>query len=646
MDDSRVPLRAELQTGATPEGGAPDRVWPGAPGGWPLALRVIQDWSPLIVVLAFVGLGIRYVQESPPFTKPDEIYHYSYVVYLHAHHALPTVELHLPRGASRPLVELEGHQPPLYYVVVAALTRGDPSMAEPLRRPNPHYLSTSVGNRNMLIVPISEETAGPAFRAFYVGRYVSLVFGVIAILSGFLALRTFLSTWLATTAMTVMAFDPQFVFISTSFSNDLAGAAFATLGICLLLESWKRGLDLKRGALVGIVIGLGTLAKLSALGLIAPFLVLAVWQLGRDRRARAPGGIAAGILAILTLDGWWFVRNERLYGDPFALSVLRVLMGQRTSPPTTKDVHDLLDFIWKSYWLDFSQGGLVFASATIYRLLGGAVVLACLGACWAFCRRPTLRVPMLILIGWFAIVVVSLLRLTAATTAPMGGGRLLFPAALPVAATLSIGWASIPRLRFGPWLPVPAAIALVVFSILAPGTYLGPSFPRPVLTDALSRQPEHVAQVRFGSSIELVGYDVQTSASDDVLHVTYDWLPRSAISTDYSVFLQEIVHQPDGHDSTLVQINTYPSYGMSPTSTWRPWTYVVDQLDLSLKEPRLPLAENQRIIVISGLYDFKTMQRLSASANPGVPSSIYEGAIVLSGIRFDTTGQPRLDFSR
>src|SRR5690242_17789566 len=69
----------------------------------------------VVFVLAFI-VRVAYAFVTPPFEAPDEYSHYSYVKFLHTFHQLPVQ----PNPAAHP-EELEMHQPPLYYILVAPL---------------------------------------------------------------------------------------------------------------------------------------------------------------------------------------------------------------------------------------------------------------------------------------------------------------------------------------------------------------------------------------------------------------------------------------------------------------------------------------------------------------------------------------------
>ncbi len=136
-------------------------------------------------------------------------------------------------------------------------------------------------------------------------------------------------------------------------------------------------------------------------------------------------GCLVGLLA-LTIDSWWFWRNWQLYGDPSTTSLLGVLLGERDQPATVEAVRDLLKFVGKAYWLDFSPGGILFADAALYWILGIVNAIAMVGAIIACVRRPVVRPLLLLTWGWFALVLIALLRMSLSTSIFMGGGPATF----------------------------------------------------------------------------------------------------------------------------------------------------------------------------------------------------------------------------
>ncbi len=562
------------------------------------------------LLCVFLGLGIWYALDNPLYSKPDEAYHYLYTLYLKAGNGLPTVDMSRVGKDNHAPLEKEAHQPPAYYAAVAGLASLlGMQDRQPAPSINPHFLATAAGNRNPWVPPYVSPADAPIF---FTGRFVSLWCGLIALLCIYLLARRFLPWPIALLSAAFTGLNAQFLFISTSFSNDMAGVALACAGLWLLGITIQEGLNARRGLLLGFVIALAGLTKLGGFGLLAPLAVIALWQAWKTRRLwpLVWAGLAAVVVAVVC--SWWFWHNWRLYGDPLATNALMALMGPRVEPLTWDEFGSLLGFLWKAYWLDFSPGGILFAEPLVYWLIGLVCILAVVGSTLALVRDRSIRPLFLLTWGWFAVVCGSMLRMTTATAVFMGGGRLLFPAAAAVGVTMAVGLAEL-GFRRAIW---PAALALLLgaYALGAPIRYLHPTYPRPLLAENLVRSPTHLSGARFGDDVcELLGYDtalVPDAAGQPTLEITYYWRALQGADRNFSVF----VHLA-GQDqpAPVAQLDTYPGYGSFPTTVWRNDRIFIDRLSL-------PLPENSGAIdgkLSTGLYDFQTMERLPAFSQQG-----------------------------
>ena len=569
-----------------------------------------EAFAVVVLLCVFLGLGTWYALDNPLYSKPDEVYHYQYTLYLKAGNGLPTVDMSREGKDNHAPLEKEAQQPPAYYAGVAGLASLlGMQDRQPVPSINPHFLATSKGNRNPWVPPYVSPGAAPIF---FTGRLVSLLCGIVALLCVYLLAQRFLSWPIALVAVALTGLNPQFLFIATAFSNDMAGVAFVSMGLWLLGIAIQEGLNARRGILLGFVIALAALTKLGGFGLLIPLGVIALWQAWKTRRIwpLVWAGLAALIVAFVC--SWWLWRNWSLYKDPFATNVLIALMGPRVEPMTWDEYGSLLGFLWKAYWLDFSPGGILFAEPVVYRLIGLVCILAIIGSILALVRDRSKRPLFLLIWGWFAVVCVSLFRMTTATAVFMGGGRLLFPAAVTIGITLAVGLA---ELGFRHAI-LPAAIALLlgVYAIAAPIRYLHPVYPRPLLTETLQHAPTHLSGARFGDNVgELLGYDLALVADvsgQQALEITNYWRTLQGIDRNFSVFIHLA-----GQDQPMpiAQLDTYPDYGSFPTTVWRSDRIFVDRLSL-------PLPENASAIngeLLTGLYYFPTMERLPAFNQQG-----------------------------
>ena len=118
--------------------------------------------------------------------------------------------------------------------------------------------------------------------------------------------------------------------------------------------------------------------------------------------------------------------------------------------------------------------------------------------------------------------------------------------------------------------------------------------------------PTHVQAARFGSSVELLGYDLADTAGvpGSLLAVTLHWHALHTPDGNYHAF----VHLLDAEGNTLAQHDGPPGAGgrTLPTLGWLPGEYIVDEHPLQLP-PDLPGGE---YLLGVGLYDPISRQRL------------------------------------
>ena len=312
-----------------------------------------------ILALYFIAC-LAYGIVNPPFESPDEIYHFDYIEAVLRNHQLPIAQATIS----------EYHQSPLYYLVGAGLTAWLPP-AKPtalLMQNNPFWAWRigEVGVDNKSQYMHGPEQAFPytgTWLRLHLLRIVSAVLGVIALwqIGAFARLVAPGQEDLAILAVAFVAFLPQFLYVSSSVSNDIAlvtcsALAATAVGRFLIQEPHS----LRDAWLAGLWVGLAILAKMSALALwalvglcIGSYLVFH----RREDRRQLVGGLAAVGLLPLLLAGPLFVRNMLIYGDATALSRMDALWGRQDPPLSwalalTRELPN----IWTSFWARFAYG--------------------------------------------------------------------------------------------------------------------------------------------------------------------------------------------------------------------------------------------------------------------------------------------------
>ncbi len=404
----------------------------------------------LLAALAFGAL-------IPVFEQPDEHTHYFFAL-----HVAQTSELPVQAAEqdARGPWEQEGSQPPLYYLLAAPLLRlaGGDLAADDLWYNDQNTMGTPalVGNENRFIHDPARE--GWPWRGYalaaHLGRLLSALLGLITVLSVYLVARRVLGgrAWLGIAAAALVAFNPQFLAVSSTFGNDalvitLSSAALAlTLVVWDQLEAGAEPADLARTVpMLAVIVGLAPLAKISGLTLLV-FTVGTLGWLSWRRRSWTILAATVGplLLSAALLAGWWYLRNLRLYGDLLGFS--RMHPGGTLREGFTwlgwlrTEAFGELKGVWLSSWGLFGWFTILLP-AWVY----AAITTLCAGSLTALAlwgrRLPGLdRGRLAWLALWAALVTASLLRWLSITKG--GQGRLLFPALAAGAALLVAGLAA------------------------------------------------------------------------------------------------------------------------------------------------------------------------------------------------------------
>ncbi len=619
MSRQRRDVRVEGRT-------TPARTSAGSPSGGRWSLR--PHHGALILVCMFVLLGVIYSLATPVLEASDEFKHYPYVQYVQNHHELPVLDPDLCRESPDACPWLQdGGQPPAYYALMAVATSWiDTSDLSSLLWRNKHAFignPSQVCNKNLIIHRPEQEQFpwSGSVLAIHLIRFLTLSFGAGTAIVTYLLSRDLFPgrPALALGAMALTALNPMLLFVSASVNNDAMAAFVGSLGLLLVvripkLRSRKRPNEQWSWSLVllGAVVGLGVLTKLSLLALLPmALLVIAVctWReyahLSRSRYLQLViRDWSWVIVPALMVSAWWFLRNWRLYGDPTGLNVFVAVQGRRASPPTLADwLGEFGTFRW-TYWGLF--GGVnVMAPRAVYwffDLLSSAGLVGFV--MWMARRSKSLIGPrefrVLIPLLWAGVLFVSVLRWT--WISPAFQGRLVFPAMAGVSVLMMLGlrqW--IPeqhrsRLSWG------LALSLLVVAGLLPFVVIRPAYARPrALTLAQVPEEARVEPVSVGGGTRIVGWEFEEHAvrpgeGNRHVDVAVYWQAVAPDGGDYISFARLLgrAHELAG------EINRHPACGMVPTRLW--------QAGQVWRDPyRIPVAEDavapSRLRVEVGLYD-------------------------------------------
>jgi 4-amino-4-deoxy-L-arabinose transferase-like glycosyltransferase len=538
---------------------------------------------PLWAILAvYTVLALAYNFAQPPLEPPDEAYQFTYVRYLIEYGQLPVVQLGYRSGF---------HHPPLYYALAALFAAPFPAQdfeEYKTARINPfqgfEYWRTGTDNKNRYLHgPWDALTWSNTALALHITRLISLFAGWFTLIATYRFTQRFFNQTIAFAATGLVAFLPMFLSISGTLQGDAGATAVGAALLWLGVKITQTDLKPSNAMLIGTLVGVGALIKLTAAFLLFPALWLVLdwawhmrpgWRVVLQNLALVLG--SAGLVS-----GWWFARNYFLYGDPTAMNVNLEVFGGQTLAQGIANWGPALSYAWTTFWGRFAHGE-VNLPEWVYQFLTLPALLAVAGIIKQIMMRPpnmpqrALRFLAVAGLVQFAALVGYL------TLSPTGANaRYTFPA-LP--AYMLLG-----ALGLLAWLPARwhfhagrvLVTGMLAFSVYALAGYIIPAYAPP---PAVAQLPANATPLntRLWDIAIIRGYVFEVPpTAGKTLTLTVYWEPLSRTDLPYSVF----VHLIDSQTQTLIaQRDTYPGLGRYPTTAWEPGQLFADRYQVVVPE--------------------------------------------------------------
>jgi len=548
------------------------------------------------ILLVYILLAVAFSVVNPLFESPDEWLHYRFVRYLIDRRELPV----LTDGELS-----EYHQPPLYYALGALLVGGVPvDSYQPEVNPFWGYNAHRFGVDNKVLYVHTDRESFPyrgTALAAHLLRGLSIALGGLSVLAGYTALRdVFDRKWLALGAITLVAWQPQFIFISSSINNDNLATLCGALTLLWGMRVVRLGVSPGRTVAGGLLLSAALLTKIS-IGVLVAVVAIAVAVAPSARRDRV--FTLASIMVILALStGWWFARNVRLYGELTAVNTMLDTWGKQDVATGLLRLEGQLTYIWTSLWGRFGIGQIVLPGwvYTAWLIVGMAALAGLirsalhplrftLYACARAAGAGVLSRAALAGLLLMAVMIAAMLSgmIVFALVNPSGAnGRYLFPGLVALAGLMFYGLRCLYRpgeVRLDPAYTGATALAMLVFSTLALLGVLAPAYARPALLTLqevrLQTQP---ADYRFGETAVLLGYRLDRDGvlPGEEVRVTLCWQVLSPTAANTYFYVHVI-----GPDNVIVaRRESYPGLGRYPTVNWRPGEIFCDDVPLVIED--------------------------------------------------------------
>ena len=377
---------------------------------------------------------------APDIGAPDERQHVNYVKHILTGQGFPVFNPKDPNLGEN----YQSHQPPAFYLLAAGW-------------------SEVTGSSDL-----DSDGAGKRL------RFLNALLGGLGVYAVFLlGIWGFKKQEVGVLAAAFVALLPMNVALSGAVSNDVLLYALCTLTLAISALSIQTGWSKKRCLAAGVCIGLAMLTKTTAVALV-PAVLIAVFAAGPGRPKAA--GWALAILPLILLPLPWWIRNEHLYGDPFAMKAFKEAF---TGSPQATYFIDLYGS--GSYWLNwvgwwalrsfFGAFGYMDiwlnetghpggnAPNALYRVLIALSALAFIGwiMSWKSFRED--RTVQVRLMNMAFLVVVLLFFLSFNMQYFQAQARYVLPAIGPIACGYAGGVLTLAKNR---WLPALATLVIVL----------------------------------------------------------------------------------------------------------------------------------------------------------------------------------------
>lgn len=556
-----------------------------------------------VLLATFAGVAIWYSIAIPAGEGVDEIPHFEYVRYVKEHGRLPVQ----PRTAGEDVQVWMGHHPPLYYLLGSLVIAGvDTSDSAAVFRSNPHFVWAENTGRNgwnvMLHFGQDRFPWRGSVLALHLLRLMTVGLGVVTLYSIYRGAQLLFPEWpwapLGVAA--IIGLNPSFLFMSSTVHHDTLQAmifALAAWWALRFLEGPERRHELELG---GLLLGAALLTKLSGLALVPVMIfTLALKSWLRREWKGLPQRVARLTAVAALVAGWWFARNQWLYGDPLGwrtfLSVHQHMV--RAGPYTWHAfVHEFLGQIGRTFWGAFGYMHITFPEVTrpLWWLSGLAGVGLIVGLC-PCCRGSAHWPKWSVVVSLLLLLFLSFVRFSIATVGA-GHGRYLFPAGLSIGALLILGWNSLSGWRCHGLLSVGIAVGMLAYAIWLPYRFVLPKYAAPAEASAEELAQMKPLAIPLVEGVELIGYRTpdERLSPGQWLAVALYWRATGApeMRRDARVRL-EAFGEDDGLIARSDEFWPVPSM---PPQVWRTDAVYVTHAALGLPDQTLP-AEIELTIV-------------------------------------------------
>lgn len=605
------------------------------------------------LLMLYTLLAGWYSVRTPVGEGVDEGAHFAYVQYIAEQRRLPvlTTEGLLPVAMA--------HHPPLYYLLGAPVVAlFDTSDAPDALRPNPHFVWRENDGRDGWNVVLHYGQGAFPWRgtvaAIHALRTLSVMLGALTVAACYATARLLLprKPWAPLGAAALVALNPSFLYTSSTVHHDPLIICLVSLGILHALYISHREPRRADPIVAGLLVGAATLAKLTGLILLPMYLLALALRLRGARGWRVVAGetvilgVGVGIIA-----GWWFLRNQILYGDILGWQMFRQIFSfnfRQTSYSWGLFRHELLAQLGRTFWGAFGFMHITFPEFARFfwwavALAGVGLIISLLDVATGRVRRAVLA-PWLIPLSALALVLGAVVRFSVESTGA-GHVRYVFPAASAFAPLLIVGLNRLAAWRAQRVISLALVAGLCAYAVWLPMVHVWPRYapPREVSQEELAGA--RPLALDFEGGIRLVAYTVHppVATPGSWLTLTLYWQATGEPEDRSDPYAHVALVSDDGE--RLDARSFWPDASTSPI-VWLPGQTIASRVPLY--SPARERAGN--VAVELGLVDGRDGMPLAALdptsqlplvGSPKVATLVAPGALV--AVSSDAIPHPRAE---
>lgn len=562
-----------------------------------------------LIIGIYAVLAGLYSVSLPLHKAADEIAHFRYSRFIAQHGRLPLTP------AEREQADYKSNQPPLYHVLVAALTGWSDSPGPPFLKfvwesPRADLAQELLDTKRLANTADELMPYRGAVLMWHLGRGVSILCGLGVILVTFLtALELFPNRYrLAVISSALIAFVPAFIFYSAALSYEPLFALVIGLYFLMLVKIVKGDTRLRQFLALGILLGLAVMVKYA--GVILPIEVAAVlaylaWTQQWHRWLWVCRLALTGAAAVVA-SAWWFLFlminfNEIDQLGPVVGLLKPIIAGGGDTTQnyiayqlTEGEIGAVQTFqmasepfwawalqLFQTFWVEKIGSYPLGLVAPV--LIALACVIAGVGVARVWRFQPDQRLLLALLIFHLAIfLVLPLTRflIQGHLNQTAQGRHVLFPAATALPLLLVYGWQG--------WLSKKrlTQLAMAVVGGLACWSmaqlfwinlyYANLYLPIRTTAEVVQNIP-HPLRTSFGDHLWLVRYRTDIEPDQSLLDLTLYWQSQSDVDEDFERVVRLV------RDETVyLDWTTSPTNGRYPTRIWEQGETIIDDVALPL----------------------------------------------------------------